>query len=80
MLCDDRPCNRKERRASTLTRELRLRSDVEERKVSSNKMVRDTRCLVQDVDLPVENVLGLFVVVFGDIAGRAGLDAVEAGG
>jgi hypothetical protein len=51
---------------------------VEERKVSGNKMVRDTRRLVQDVDLAIENVLGLFVCVLRNVALWAGLNLVEA--
>jgi hypothetical protein len=80
MLCNNRPGDGKESGATRLARKLRLRSDVEESKVASNKMMRDTRCLIQDVDLSVEDVLGLFVVVFGNVAGGAGLDAVEARG
>jgi hypothetical protein len=53
---------------------------VEERKVSGNKMMRDTRRLVQDVDLTVENVLGLFVCVLGNVALWTGLNLVEARG
>jgi hypothetical protein len=51
---------------------------VEEGKVAGNKVMCDARCLVQDVDLAVENVLGLFVVVLGDVACWACLDPVEA--
>jgi hypothetical protein len=53
---------------------------VEERKVSGNKMMRDTRRLVQDVDLAVENVLGLFVCVLGNVTLGPRLDLVEARG
>lgn len=51
---------------------------MEESKITRNKMMRDVRCLVQNVDLAVENVLGLFVVVCRDVPCGAGFDAVEA--
>jgi hypothetical protein len=42
--------------------------------------MRHPRRLVQHVDLPLQHVLGLLVRVRGDVARRAGLDAVEARG
>lgn len=80
MLCDDRPGNREECSAAALAAELRLRANVEERKVACYQVVGDTCGLIQDIDLAVEHVLGLLVCVLGDVASGAGLDAVEARG
>jgi len=52
MLCDDRPRDGKEGRASALAAELRLGPYVEECPVSGNEMVRNASRLVQDVNLP----------------------------
>jgi hypothetical protein len=46
MLGNNRPCNRKKRGSTTLARELCLGTNMEERKVTSNKVVRDARSLV----------------------------------
>jgi hypothetical protein len=50
---------------------------MEESEIPRNKMMRDTRGLVQDVDLAVEHVFGLFVCVLGDVARGTCLDPVE---
>jgi len=80
MLGDDRPGHRKERLSSRLARELRLRPNMEEREVASNKVMSYARRLVQDVDLAVEHVLSLLVVVCRNVACGSGLDTVEARG
>jgi hypothetical protein len=51
---------------------------VEESKVACNKVMHDTCCLVQDVDLAVENIFGLFRFKLRDVAYGARLNAVEA--
>ena len=78
MLGDDRPGHRKERLSSRFARKLRLRPNVEERKVASNKVMRYSCSLIQDVDLTAEHVLGLLVVVRRNVACGPGLDTVEA--
>jgi hypothetical protein len=53
---------------------------VEESKVSRNEMMSDTCRLVENIDLAIENILGLLVCVLWDVARGSSLDAVEAGG
>lgn len=79
MRVDDRPRHREESRSTTLARELRLAAHREERPISSHQVVCDAGRLIENVDLSVEDVLGLLVCVGGNVAGWARLDAVEAG-
>jgi hypothetical protein len=51
MLRDDWPRNRKESQTPTLAAELALGAYVEKREVARDQVMRDTRCLVQDIDL-----------------------------
>lgn len=53
---------------------------MEEGKISRNKMMRDTRCLVQHVYLAIENVFGLLVCVLWYVARWSCLDSVKARG
>jgi hypothetical protein len=80
MFRDYWPRDREEGCAARLARKLRLATNMEERKVTSHKVVRYSCCLIQDIDLSVQHVLGFLVCVGGDVARGAGLDAVEAGG
>ena len=79
MLRNYRPSHSEECHSPAFAAELRLRAYMEEREISCNKMVRDTGCFIQDIDLARENILSLFVGICGDVACGAGLDAVEAG-
>lgn len=80
MLGNNRPGHSEESSSARLAGELALGANVEESPVASDEVVCDASGLVENVDLAVENVLGLLVVVGGDVAGGARLDAVEAGG
>ena len=53
---------------------------MKESKVSSNKMVGDTSCLIQYIYLARENVFGFFVGVLGNVACGPCLDAIKSGG
>lgn len=78
VLRDNRPRYREESSSAALAAKLRLGTNMEEGKIPRYQMMRHPRRLVQDINLPVEHVLGLLVRVRGDVACRAGLDAVEA--
>jgi hypothetical protein len=80
MLGDDRPRDRKESCSARLARKLCLRTDVEESEVSRNEMMSDTCRLIENVDLAIQNVLGLLVCVLWDVTRGSSLDAIEAGG
>lgn len=79
MLGDDRPRDRKESCSPRLARKLRLGTDVEESEISRNKIMSDTCCLIEDIDLSIQNVFCLLVCVLWDVARGSSLDAVEAG-
>lgn len=74
-----RPTDHIERKPTRLGRELHLTPHMEEGEIPSHQVMRDPRRFVEDVDLPVEDVLGLFEVVLRGASG-SGLDLVEAGG
>lgn len=78
MLCNNRPSDSKESRSTRLAGKLSLGSYMEESKVTCDKVMCDAGSLVQNVDLAAEHVLGLFVCVWGDVAGGSCLDAVES--
>lgn len=80
MLRDNWPGHCEKRRSAALAAELRLRPDMEEGKVACDEMMCDACSLIQDVNLPGEHVLGLFVGVLWDVACGTSLDAVEARG
>jgi hypothetical protein len=80
MLRNYRPCDRKERCAARLARELSLTSNMEKREVASYQVMCNTRGLVKHINLSVQHVLCLFVCVRGDVACGAGLNTIEAGG
>lgn len=79
MLSDDRPCHGEECGSARLARELCFRSDVEEGKVTCDKVMCNSSSLVQDVDLAVQDILCLLVVVCGDITSGSRLDSVKTG-
>jgi hypothetical protein len=53
---------------------------MEESKISRNEMMCNACCLVQYVDLAVENVFGLFVCVWRDISCGSCLNPIESRG
>lgn len=77
MLCDDWPGDSEEGSSARFARELGLGSNMEESKVACDKVMCDTSCLVEDVNLAVENIFGLLVCVLGNVAGGSCLDPVE---
>jgi hypothetical protein len=50
---------------------------MEEREVTGYKMMRDARCLVQNIDLAAQYILRLFKVVTCGLGG-SGFDLVES--
>ena len=51
---------------------------MEKSKIARDQMVRHAGSLIEDIDLPIEHVLCLFVRVGWDVTRGTGLDAVEA--
>ena len=74
----DGPGNSVEGESGALCRELDLATDMEEGKVARNQVVLDASSNVENVDLAIEDILGLLEVVKRGARG-AGLDLVEAG-
>ena len=74
----DGPCDGVKSETVALSRELNLGANMEECKVAGNQVVLDASSNVENVDLAIEDVLGLLKGVVG-VPGWPGFDLVEAG-